>query len=398
MLILRLWNYIRGYVIILVEGFFPEKFINICTHRQILLWDIRRRGGYGMILKMSIKGFRLLRPVARKTRCRVRILGKKGLPFIMHRYRRRKAFLTGAVLFILLFYFLTSFIWAVEIKGNKTLDTAYLEDKLALCGVKPGVLKFGINTDRVAGNMMLEVEELAWIGVAVRGTKVKVEVAERKKPPELVPLDKPCNIIARRDGVLRLVVAKAGQEMAKAGDTVLKGQVIISGMVKSQSDEKKIRMVHASGIIKARTWYEGNCPVETRITRNLRTGRVANRYSLLVFNRRIPLFPSKVDFEEYETVEIRKNLSLGEDLMLPFGLETERYYENEAVANEIDMDEAKRRAAESAWEDATEGLDPGAQIIKADRKFLQKENGALEANVIIECLEDIGEEMEIGGK
>jgi len=34
MLIFRLWNYIRGYVIIFVEGYFLEKFVNICTRRQ----------------------------------------------------------------------------------------------------------------------------------------------------------------------------------------------------------------------------------------------------------------------------------------------------------------------------------------------------------------------------
>lgn len=40
---LRLWNYIKGYVIIFVEGYFLEKFVNICTRRQIFLWDIKKK-------------------------------------------------------------------------------------------------------------------------------------------------------------------------------------------------------------------------------------------------------------------------------------------------------------------------------------------------------------------
>lgn len=43
MLVLRLWNYLRGYVIILIEGIFLEKFINICTRRKMYLWDIDKK-------------------------------------------------------------------------------------------------------------------------------------------------------------------------------------------------------------------------------------------------------------------------------------------------------------------------------------------------------------------
>jgi len=58
MLIFRLWNYIRGYVIIFVEGYFLEKFVNICTRRQILLWDIQRDRNSKMTLKVSIRALR----------------------------------------------------------------------------------------------------------------------------------------------------------------------------------------------------------------------------------------------------------------------------------------------------------------------------------------------------
>jgi len=85
MLILRLWNYIRGYVIIIVKGYFLEKFINICTRRQILLWDIKMRGSGVMTLKISISGFKMLQPIARKTNCSVRIMHKRGLPIIFSR-------------------------------------------------------------------------------------------------------------------------------------------------------------------------------------------------------------------------------------------------------------------------------------------------------------------------
>ena len=86
MLLMRLWNYLRGYVIIVVEGYFLEKFINMCTHRQIYLWDVKASGNCVMTLKASIKGFKRMPWQERQ-------IGPGEMPckcVIINRYRKRK--------------------------------------------------------------------------------------------------------------------------------------------------------------------------------------------------------------------------------------------------------------------------------------------------------------------
>lgn len=398
MLLLRLWNYLRGYVIILVEGYFLEKFINICTHRQIYLWDVKRRKNCVMTMKVSIKGFKMIKPVSRKANCRVRILKKRGLPFIFSRYRRRKTFVLGAVFFIFTFYVLTSFIWAVEVTGNKKLETRFIVEKLASMGIKPGVLKFNINTEKVVNYMMLDIDQLSWISVTVKGTKVKVQLAERISPPELVHKDEPCNIVAARDGVIKSIIVKDGQEMVKAGDTVIKGQILISGSIKIRNEEERTRMVHAIGSVKARTWYEQEWPVVTRVTEKVRTGRTKDNLSLLIFTKRIKLLHGEVKFENYDKVEIKKRISVGEDVVLPFEYVIDRFYENNLVEKEIGIDEAKQIAADNAYKKASENVPESAEKVKTNLNFIQKDNGELVAKVIIECIEEIGVTEKIGGK
>lgn len=150
MLLLRLWNYLRGYVIIIIEGYFLEKFLNICIRRQIYLWDVIKRNSSTMQMKVSIKGFKALRGIARKTRCRVRIKRKKGLPFVLNRYRQRKTFAAGAIICILIFGYLTSTIWDIEVTGNKNIPTQTILDSLANLGLKPGIFRYGIKTGREA--------------------------------------------------------------------------------------------------------------------------------------------------------------------------------------------------------------------------------------------------------
>lgn len=398
MLLLKLWNYIRGYVIIVVEGYFLEKFVNICIRRQILLWDIKRHKDSKMTLNVSIKGFKMLRPVIKKTGCRVTLLKKRGLPFIIHRYKGRKTFFLGAVIFVILFYFMTSFIWTIEVTGNKTVETELILQKLIDLDVKPGVLKYGIDTQSISNTIIMDVNKLTWVNVVVKGTKVKVEVAEAADSPIMVPKDIPCDIVAKRDGVVKTIIVKAGNEIVKVGDTIKKGQLLISGTVPVKNQDDNPTKVHAMGVVKARTWYESRQIVNTTIIEKIRTGSKRDNISVLLFSKSIGLFNKEVNFEDYDRVEMKKILTLGKDLAFPFGIMVESYYENSITQGEVSLEDAKINAADNAYREVLKKVPCGAQIINRNLSFIDEEDGSISADVIIECIEEIGISIEIGGE
>lgn len=396
-MLLRLWNYIKGYVIIFVEGYFLEKFVNICTRRQIFLWDVKKIKNSTMAMKVSIKGFRLLRPIAKKTGCRVRIMRKRGFPFVLYRYKRRKTFIAGAILFVFLFYFMSSFVWSIEVEGNEKLATETIIDRVYELGVKPGVLKYRINPHDVASSLMFDINELSWVSVVIKGTKVKIEVSEGVEKPKLVKKDSPCDIVAVRDGVVKSIFVKSGLEAVKVGETVKKDQVLISGTVPVKNQEDNPRILHAIGDVIARTWYDASVPVETKVFEKIRTGRKKDNVSLVLFSKKIDLFHKNSPFGEYDQVNIEKSLSIGEDLALPFGMVIGRYYENNIIEKEITLDEAKKTAAGNAYKKASGNVPQDAQIVEINESFIEKDDGQIIAEVIIECLENIGYEREIGG-
>jgi len=394
-LLFRLWNYLRGYVIIIVEGFFIEKFINICARRRIHLWDVRIQRERRVTARVSISGFRLIRPVARKTGCRVRLLKKRGLPFVFSKYRRRKAFFAGAVLFVVLINVLASFVWSIEITGNEKLDTVFLENVLAANGIKTGALKYRIDTRRAVDRMMLEIDRLSWISINIKGTKVKVQVREREDIPEIVPRHIPCDIIARKDGIIRQVIAKEGIEAVAEGDTVKKGQVLISGRVPVKGEEQ-YRLVHAMGTVRARTWYEDEAPVMFTRTETLRTGRVIRDHSLVLFSKELDLVRRKVGFSEYVTDEVRKKLTIGDDLVFPFEWVTVNYYEVATMEAHISEEDARETAAREAYEKALGRVPEEAEIVK-ENVYFTEQDGKLTARAVLECIENIGIPSRIGG-
>lgn len=396
-MLLRLWNYIRGYVIIFVEGYFLEKFVNICTRRQIFLWDIRKRKNSTMSMKVSIEGFRMLRPIAKKTGCRVRIMRKRGVPFVLNRYKKRKTFIAGAVLFVFLFYFMTSFVWTIEVTGNEKLTSQFIMDKVSEVGVRPGVLKYRINPHDVANSLMFDVNELSWVSVVIKGTVLRIEVAEGVSKPKLVQKDKPCDIVATKDGVVKSIFVKAGLEAVKVGETVKKGQVLINGTVPVKNQEDNPRILHAIGDVMARTWYDGRQTVDTRLYERVRTGQKKDNVSLVLFSKKIDIFHKNSPFGEFDKVNIEKSLCIGEDFVLPFGMVIERYYENNVMEKELSLDEAKKLAANSAYKKVSEEIPKDARIVDSSLNFIEKEDGQIIAEVVIECLENIGYEREIGG-
>ncbi|HEX9060202.1 MAG TPA: sporulation protein YqfD [Clostridia bacterium] len=393
MLFLRLWNYIRGYVIILVKGYFLEKFINISTHRQIYLWDIKKQKDGSLNLKASIKGFKMLRPVAKKTGCKIRIQKKRGVPFILNKYRRRKAFLGGGILFFAMMFVLTSFVWTVEVTGNKNINPEAIIHRLDLMGIHPGTFKYGIDTKNIVSNIMLQFDDISWASVVVKGTKIKVEIAESKEKPQMIRKDVPCNIVSSKDAVVKDVIAKAGQQKVKPGDTVTKGQILISGIVDIENDENLKKNVHAMGSVTARTWYEATRPVHTILKGEERTGIEKDYYTLVLFSRKISLKFGKIPFLSYDRVLIDKKLSLGEDYELPFEIETEKYYEKKPFEREISVDDAKNNAISGAYNEIMSKLPGNAKIVDSNTDFKNGQDGELNCEVTVECVEEIGEEQ-----
>src|SRR5690554_4490010 len=141
-----LWNYLIGYVVIRVEGLSLEKFINLTVSRGIHLWGINRQNYTTLTAKISIKGFRQLHGISHKIRCRIRIVDKRGLPFILFRYRHRKMLAAGLILFLFIIYGLSSFVWTVEVEGAEEINPQKVLSELESLGVQAGVLKSDIDS------------------------------------------------------------------------------------------------------------------------------------------------------------------------------------------------------------------------------------------------------------
>ena len=122
MLVKIILNYILGYLNITVEGFFIERFINICSRKKIYLWNLKKVNSSVINVNISIKDFKKIKGVCKKTNCTVHIKNKKGLPFSFYKYKKRKIFLILLLNVIAVTIISSMYIWNIEVVGTNSID------------------------------------------------------------------------------------------------------------------------------------------------------------------------------------------------------------------------------------------------------------------------------------
>lgn len=215
MLVKRILNFILGYLRISVQGYFIERFINICISKKINLSRIERKKSSFLYANIGIADFIKMRKVAKDTKCRVKIVSKKGIPFIFKKYKKRKVFAIFLGLVLLLILVSSNFIWNIEIKCEDDINRQELLEQLAESGMKIGKRKGTINTKQVINDIRLKRADIAWIGIHIKGTNGIVEIVKSTKKPEIVKEDEYCNIVSDKEGVIEKINVQNGTALVK---------------------------------------------------------------------------------------------------------------------------------------------------------------------------------------
>lgn len=66
MLLIKLWNYLTGYVIIKIVGEYGERLLNHAASKNLYLWDVKRESRNELTAKINVRDFFKLARLAKK--------------------------------------------------------------------------------------------------------------------------------------------------------------------------------------------------------------------------------------------------------------------------------------------------------------------------------------------
>ena len=248
----------------------------------IYLENLKREKSTIIKASVPVKEFKNVAKIAKESKCKIKIKSKKGLPFILNRYRKRKIFAISLLLVLFSLVILSGFIWNIEITGNETISSEDILNIAKSEGLETGKLKRKVDPKKIVEKIRLERADISWVGINISGTNVVIKIVEADKAPEVINKNDYCNIIAKKDAMIVSANAQNGTLQVKEGDVVKQGSVLIAGWLEGKYTG--VRYVHATGQVMAKVWYSKKEKVYYKQNERKQTGNVEKKYSINIKN------------------------------------------------------------------------------------------------------------------
>lgn len=387
MFLIHLLRYLMGYVKFEGSGDFIERFLNLTTHNSVGVWGTNRTKS-GFSGYMRVTDYKKIRPIAKKTRVRLKIKSRRGLPFKIDLYKNRPGLIIGAISALLIMQFLSLNVWNITITGHEYLETAEISEALDYIGLRQGMRVEEIDPDVMRQDLLLAVPELSWAAINISGTHARVDVREIERLPDVLD-ESPGNVVASHGGIITSINTMRGISQVRVGDAILAGDLLISGVIEHLNGD--VTFLRADGRIEAEVMREIRISQPLKFAEDVRTGRVSNRRVINFFNLNLPLYLGSFN-RPHEMRVTTSQLTL-DGVELPLGITTGRFYETRTIEHNLNADEAIALARERAVEvKAYELLD--AEILETSEEIVTEDGQitiifTLKVRQSIEIFEDI---------
>lgn len=374
----QLGNQLRGYVKVRITGYSPERFLNLCKHKEIVMWGLEAKvNAYEMY--MTVSGFRKLKPILKKTRTRITVLERCGVPFFFHKYRKRKVFFGGVFLSLMIIFILSKFVWNIEISGNQTITDQVLLEYLETQDVCHGMWKKDVKCESIVTNIRKEFNDIIWVSVSLEGCNVIIQVKENTDTFKVSQTEEsPADLISSAEGTIVEIVTRSGVPHVKVGDTVKVGDLLVSGTVEVKNDAGEVvredyRTADADIYAEVVTPYEDLC--ETIYQEKVYTNRSHKQVFLEVFGYRLGLGIKKNEIKNYEIHSEETQFKLNKNFELPIIYGEWRGKEYKLLNKERTNEEKEAILNHNLELYCKELEESGIEILEKQIEFIEEKTG-----------------------
>lgn len=366
-------KYKKGIITMEIQSLMPEKFINLLWRNDINVKNIKKINITTVVLEVRLSDYGQISKLAKKVDTKIKIINRQGLSFFLIKIKNRFALLLGVVLFGSLIYYLSSFVWNIEINTESYISPYELRHQIAGFGVKPGLRKKNIDVYDIENKITRSNDEIMWVRARIEGIKLKVDIIERQSPPIIISNQTPSNLIASKDGIIVRVYTSEGTAIVENGDMIQKGDLLVKG---EQGKEGSVYPVHAQGEVIAKTFYEEIKEVPLYNISRVKTGNSIRNLYINFKHKKIYLKNSVIPYSNYDKIEENSKF-----------INKEGYYEIEEKSILVDAS----KVAEEIYANMLKNLDKTVKVIdkiidikKDNDKYLIKVLVVAEENIALE--------------
>ncbi|MBR1815487.1 MAG: sporulation protein YqfD [Lachnospiraceae bacterium] len=338
--------WLKGYLIIHIIGVSRDRFINLCMKNNLEMWNIcdEKDCVESYISKSSYKK---MSDYVEKTGVKIEVEDKCGLPYLFYRYKKRKLFALGLVLFFLAVYAFSFFVWDINIDGENIYTKEQIIRDLEEFNVRTGTPKKNVDCAELERKLREKYDNIAWISCELKGTRLNISINETISPEMIKENTTPCNIVAMKSGIVTDIVLESGTRVVNRGDEVEKGDILITGAINLYNDYDELietSYVPANGEVYAICSYDYKDSFPLDYYEKEYTGSSKKYYGITFLDSTLMPFKPKDEYDNYDMLEEDNKLKLFASFYLPVSFKVNEVKEYEPVLKKYSEDEAKDKA------------------------------------------------------
>lgn len=385
------WNYFTGYVIIDIKGRNLERFINRALQADINIWNVKRIGEHLIRANIDVKGFYSLKKIVSGSNIRIKIVEKHGAIMALSRFRNRKVLVWGW-LFVLVSLILASrFVWFIDIDGCDKVKESEILELLNAQHINTGVLKKTISVYSLGQTIMQNDKRIAWAGAIIDGVRLKVSIKESEDIHKIESDKLPSSIYAKEDGIIKSIRIIDGKAKVNVGDAVIKGDELISGIIRDDTENKIV--THAQGNVIAQVERTVNYIAGPTVNKWVRSGNSKEFVKIRLFDKDICL--SKTEYSHFEEEKIAESRFTGG--IIPLVIEKWACFELADKNTRAEKQELEQIALQEAEKIIVKSIPKDAKIVSKKSETQVLTDGSVKVTVTFVTEENIGEDGNLNG-
>ncbi len=383
---MRAGRWVTGWGRVRILGEKPERLLQALAEKGIGFWDVQPPEDFVLSLSMSLSSVETLGAMAPEFGCETEVLSRHGLPALWRRGKKRRALLLGLTAVLFLLGVSRLFVWNIELSGAEEIPRTEVLAALEECGVELGAFWPVFSQDLIRNGMLLQLPELRWMTVNIRGSTAEVILRTRYEAEELLDEDEFVKIVAARAGYVTEVNALRGTALVEENAAVLPGQTLIDGLATGRYDSHGA--IRAIGSARARTWYELAASAPTEIQIRTETGREQSRWALVLGKRRINFYKG-YSICPSGCVKMSNEVYLALEGLFSLPVYLVRETATEYQLRRQTAPELRAELEELLYAELLERIGDGGEVLQVD--FAASEaDGLLTVTLRAECEQEIG--------
>ena len=124
----------QGKILVEIKIVNTEKLLNLLWIKKIKTYMVKKRDVATLILKIDYLNYLEVKQCVENLGGRIYIIKSEGFIFLLGNMRKKLSLVIGGILFLAVIYYLSTYIWAIEVNVQKNISP--FEVRKQLCNLK----------------------------------------------------------------------------------------------------------------------------------------------------------------------------------------------------------------------------------------------------------------------